>query len=392
MTAPSGISFYPSEMNFMKCAILACFAALLASTAVAQNQFVYTNDNVSTGLNENPVNTVSAFKVAADGSLALIAGSPFRTGGAGGGSSINPEEIAVAIQGTAYFLYAANDGTGNISAFRIDSTTGFLVPVSGSPFPADGIGGNYSLASSPDGKYLYATSDSTNVIHIYAISSNGALAQVGAPFPTGATVEGLKVTANGKFLVVGENSLTAVGVYSIGSSGTLTSVAGSPFPASAPPYDVEVSCGNLVFVADTGSLIDVYSISSSGSLTRVPGEPFANGTTSTNGGLALSPNNQFLFVTDSFSNDISSLAVESDGALKQVPGSPFTTSNWTGGVAVSHNGKFVYSAFFTVAQVDGRSVGPNGKLSPVPGTPFSTGQAQTGVPTVATFPPRSCSQ
>jgi hypothetical protein len=27
----------------------------------------------------------------------------------------------------------------------------------------------------------------------------------------------------------------------------------------------------------------------------------------------------------------------------------------------------------------------------VPGTPFSTGQAQTGVPTVIAFPPRTCS-
>jgi 6-phosphogluconolactonase (cycloisomerase 2 family) len=376
----------------MKCALLTCFALLLASTAVAQNQFVYTNDNVSTGINQNPINTVSAFQVGSTGRLTLIAGSPFRTGGAGGGNSINPEEIAVAVQGRSNFLYAANDGSGTISGFKIDPTSGFLERIPGSPFLADGPpGGDYSLTATPNGKYLYATSDSTTVIHIYEISSTGALSLVGTPVQTGATNDGLKVTANGKFLVVGENTLTAVGVYSIGSNGALTAVAGSPFPASAPPYDVEVNCGNLVFVADSGSLVDVYSMQSSGSLTRVPGEPFSNGTTSTNGGLALSPNNQFLFVTDSFSNDVSSMAVASDGALSQVPGSPFATSSWTGGVAVTHSGTFVYSALFTVAQVDGRAVDSTGKLTPVPGTPFSTGQSQTGVPTVITFPPRFCS-
>jgi len=132
--------------------------------------------------------------------------------------------------------------------------------------------------------------------------------------------------------LVGEGSLTAVGVYSISSSGALTAVAGSPFPASASPFDVEVNCsGRLVFVIDNGSFngsysaIDVYSMSSGGALTPVSGEPFYNGTSSTSGGLALSPNGQFLFVSDTFSNDISSMSIGSDGTLSQVSGSPFAT-------------------------------------------------------------------
>ncbi|HWY21294.1 MAG TPA: beta-propeller fold lactonase family protein [Candidatus Acidoferrum sp.] len=378
----------------------ACLALFLAASAIAQNQFVYTNNNVSTGINQNPVNSVSAFKIDADGSLTQVKGSPYKTGGAGGGNSIDPEEIAIATQGNANFLYAANDGSGTISAYAINPVGGSLARVPGSPFLADGApGGDYSLAASPNGQFLFATADTATDIHIYSVGSNGSLSEIaGSPFPTGANSEGLKVTPNGKFLVVGENSLKAVGVYSIGVSGALTAVAGSPFPASASPFDVEVNCaGNLVFVIDNGSfngsysVIDAYSMSSGGSLTPIAGEPFYNGTSSTNGGLALSPNGQFLFVTDTFSNDISSMSVASDGALSQVAGSPFATSSWTGGVSVSRSGKFVYSALFTVAQIDGRAVDSTGALTPVPGTPFSTGQAQTGVPTVITFPPRSCS-
>jgi len=377
-----------------------CVALLLTSAAVAQNQFVYTDNNVSTGTNQKPVNSVSAFKIDADGSLTQIKGSPYATGGTGGGSDIDPEEIAIATQGTANFLYAANNGSGTISAYAINPVAGSLARVHGSPFLADGApGGDYSLAVSPNGKFLFATTETTTVIHIYSIASNGALSEIaGSPFPTGANSQGLKVTPNGHFLVVGEGSLTAVGVYSISSSGTLSAVAGSPFAASASPFDLEVNCsGNLVFVIDNGSFngsysaIDVYSMSSGGALTRVSGEPFYNGSSSTSGGLALSPNGQFLFVSDTFSTDISAMSVASDGALSQVPGSPFATSNWTGGVAVSRTGKFVYSALFTVAQIDGRAIDSTGALTPVPGTPFSTGQAQTGVPTVITFPPRSCS-
>jgi len=384
----------------MKCFSLVCVALLLTSAAVAQNQFVYTDNNVSTGINQKPVNSVSAFKIDADGSLTQIKGSPYATGGTGGGSNIDPEEIAIATQGTANFLYAANDGSGTISAYAINPVGGSLARIPGSPFLADGApGGDYSVAVSPNGKFLFATAETTTVIHIYSIASNGALSEIaGSPFPTGANSQGLRVTPSGQFLLVGEGSLTAVGVYSISSSGALTAVAGSPFPASASPFDVEVNCsGRLVFVIDNGSFngsysaIDVYSMSSGGALTPVSGEPFYNGSSSTSGGLALSPNGQFLFVSDTFSNDISSMSIASDGALSQVSGSPFATSNWTGGVAVSRTGKFVYSALFTVAQIDGRAVDSNGILTPVPGTPFSTGQAQTGVPTVITFPPRSCS-
>lgn len=135
----------------------------------------------------------------------------------------------------------------------------------------------------------------------------------------------------------------------------------------------------------------MYSMDSNGALTEVPGEPFSNGTSATSGGLTLSPNKQFLFVTDTFSNDISSFSVNSEGDLSPVTGSPFTTSSWTGGVAVTYSGKYVYSALFTVAQVDGRQIGANGELTAVPGTPFSTGQSEVGVPTLTTFPPPSCS-
>jgi 6-phosphogluconolactonase (cycloisomerase 2 family) len=376
----------------MKYFWLVCLT-LATTAALAQNQFVYTNDNVTTGEAQSS-NTVSAFLIAPDGSLSLIPGSPFKTGGSGGGSNIDPEEIAVTTRQYASFLYAANDGSGTISAFKINPSTGFLTHVNGSPFLADGApGGDYSLAITPDSKFLYATAETTTVIHIYSIGVNGSLTEVsGSPFPTGANSQGLKVTANGRFLIVGQGSSNTVAVYAIASTGTLTPVPGSPFPASSAPFAIDANCASsLVFVVDTQSFIDVYSMSNNGALTAIFGNPFSNGTSSTNGGLALSTDDKFLFVTDTFSSDISSLSIGSFGPLSQVPNSPFPTSNWPGGTAVTRSGRFLYSAFFTSAQVDGRSFNFKGELSPVPGTPFSTGQAQTGVATLTTFPRPFCS-
>src|SRR5690349_6557771 len=153
-----GVLDTPGEVPIMR--VIAALL-LLATAAVGQNHFVYTNDN-------NTPNTVSAFQVAANGSLSLIAGSPFATGGNGGGSNIDPREIAIVRSGAASFLFAANNGDGTVSAFKINPTSGRLRAVPGSPFLADGpSGGNHSLAGSPDGRFLFATGDSTTVIHVF---------------------------------------------------------------------------------------------------------------------------------------------------------------------------------------------------------------------------------
>lgn len=111
----------------MKSAVCACLLAAVASGAAAQNQFVYTDNEIA------PVNTVTAFQVGSQGTLTQIAGSPFSTEGQGGQGPINA--ITIATTRSGFYLYAANDGDGTVSAFKIDLTTGGLALVAGSPFP-----------------------------------------------------------------------------------------------------------------------------------------------------------------------------------------------------------------------------------------------------------------
>jgi hypothetical protein len=71
----------------MKKAYFVCPLLLFAITALAQNNFVYTNDNFSP-------NTVSVFKVSpSNGALTLIPGSPFLTGGNGGAHDVGPQTM-----------------------------------------------------------------------------------------------------------------------------------------------------------------------------------------------------------------------------------------------------------------------------------------------------------
>ena len=374
----------------MKKVCFVCPLLLFAITALAQNNFVYTNDNFSP-------NTVSVFKVSpSNGALTLIPGSPFLTGGNGGGGDVNAENITTATQGTTSFLYAANNGSGTISAFAINPKTGTLAPVPGSPFQVGTAtsGSTMSLTSSPNGRFLFQVDRSSTSIRTFNIGANGAITEAGgSPFDTGAEPEGLKVTANGSFLLVGLRSLDALGVYSIDASGALTPVFGSPFLTNGPAVAMDSTCANnRVFVSSAGSnLIDAFDMATDGSLTPVAGSPFPSGGTSTINALTLTPSNQDLLTSDVFNSEVSSLAVGPDGSLQPVPGSPFAATDWVGSIATTRSGKFVYASLIAQGEVDGWMIMSDGTLRPVPGRPFPSGQGGVGVQALTTFPAPSCS-
>jgi 6-phosphogluconolactonase len=61
---------------------------------------------------------------------------------------VNP--IGASVHASGKFLYVSDNGAGTVSAYAIDSTSGSLTPISGSPFAASGTGtsGTYSIAIS----------------------------------------------------------------------------------------------------------------------------------------------------------------------------------------------------------------------------------------------------
>jgi 6-phosphogluconolactonase (cycloisomerase 2 family) len=203
--------------------------ALYAACLMAQDPtFVYTN-------NDRSPNSVSAFSVAANGALSPVPGSPFLTGGTGiGGGLFASNRITTAI--VKNFLYAANSGSNNVSAFSVDPATGVLTTVLGSPFATGGSADfqGISVATTPDDSFLIAANGGSANITVYSIAANGVLTPVpGSPFPggPGGFPDGIKVTPDGKFLAVAHPVTNTVSMFSISATGGLAPVAGSPFPA-----------------------------------------------------------------------------------------------------------------------------------------------------------------
>jgi 6-phosphogluconolactonase (cycloisomerase 2 family) len=272
------------------------------------------------------------------GSLATIAGSPF----VGGGD--NCVDITVDLSGK--FVYMANYG-GSISAFTINSVTGGLAAVPGSPFPTappippNNNSGVNSVTVDPTGKFVYAALNGSNAISAYTInSSTGALTPVtGSPFPAGSVPYMVRVDPSGRFAYATNLHSDNISAYSINSStGALTPIAGSPFSfptLNGAPNGLAVdSSGRFLYATDSNlNYVVAFSIdNSTGALTPVSGSPFASGAGPW--GAFVHPSGKFLYVTNNGEGTISAYAIDStSGSLTPISGSPFVASgNGTDGV------------------------------------------------------------
>jgi 6-phosphogluconolactonase len=105
-------------------------------------QFAYTTSAGTGGTG------VYGFSISATtGELTALAGSPYATGPAGSGTAAEPQFITIDPSGQ--FGYTADEGTGTITGFAINQTTGVLTQVPGSPYSVAG-GTPFFVSISPE--------------------------------------------------------------------------------------------------------------------------------------------------------------------------------------------------------------------------------------------------
>jgi 6-phosphogluconolactonase (cycloisomerase 2 family) len=355
--------------------------AVSTPCAYAQDEgktIVFVNNN-----NFGP-NTVSAFSVLPGGALLTVPGSPFMTGGTGAMHVLMGTHKVTTATVRRSFLYVANSGSSNVSAFKIDTETGGLTSVTGSPF-GSGLSMVASLAATPNGRYLYAGNLGTLSISEFAISPNGALTPIGS-IALGDVPNGMKVSPDGRFLGVAAINSDSVAMFNIASNGPLTPVTGSPFSAGGFGFaaDVEINCkSSLLFAPETvllGTTVAVFKIASNGALSPISGSPFSFMTGGDNSNVAvLTPDGRHLHVSNQSSNTITVLDVASGGGLTQETDSPSGTSPFAnpGGFvpqseATNPEGNLLYVSNGNRV-VTGFHIDSDGGLSSITGSPFPAG-------------------
>jgi 6-phosphogluconolactonase (cycloisomerase 2 family) len=169
----------------------------------------------------NNKSVVSAFTIdSASGALTAVPGSPYTAG-------TNADSVTVDPSGR--FVYVGNVNSNDLSAYTITPGTGALTPItlSSSPFLTGGTQ-PFSVAVEPAGKFLYVANQSSGDVSAIAINiTTGALSSIGSPIATGGSLPFSIAIDPYAFTIDASNGPT---------SGALTEMQGSPFPAGGAPF------------------------------------------------------------------------------------------------------------------------------------------------------------
>jgi 6-phosphogluconolactonase (cycloisomerase 2 family) len=275
---------------------------------------------------------LAGFGVSTAGALSVLTNSPYNNGVAAQSLAITPNNS---------FLYVAT--TAGIYCYLINSDGSITVQNSGTVVASDVVATAMQVDST--GNYLLAAGVGISVgaqaIGIYQINTSTGLltALTGSPLPlytgnaTTATVvtpTAMLITPNNSYVYV---SLQALGVQvlTLGTGGALstgtTATILPPLSTSSAPADYGLASNptsTFLFVAEYNTGLRVFSIGTNGTLSEVSGSPYATGTGPT--GVMLDPTGSYVYVANKGSNNISAFTLTAaSGKLAVVAGSPFSS-------------------------------------------------------------------
>jgi len=320
-------------------------------------------------------NDVSAYKVdSSTGALTPL--TPI----AAFNSGLSPASVAA--DPTGHCLYIANqqDLTVQMTVYTIDASTGELTPDPGLPVSVSEVS-PIAIAFDPAGTFLFVANQATANVSVFAINAGTcALTEVpSSPTPSGSLPSALAVDPTGTFLYVtnlGDNDMSGFRINS--STGALTPL-GSPFPTGALPNSVAIHpSGKFAFAANAGdNTISVYGLNpSTGALTSVSGSPFPTDLGPFS--VAVEPTGKFVYVANLGAlgvGEVSAFSINtSTGILTPVSSLPFPAGSMSGFAACDPSGKFAYVANYGSTGVSAFQIDPStGALTPIAGSPFQAG-------------------
>jgi 6-phosphogluconolactonase len=193
-------------------------------------RFLYTEDINAPSPNGFALVSVSGYSIdSSTGALTPMAGSPFPP-------TANAEAIGFVIHPSGKFLYASTGLAANgILAWNIDATTGALTPMTGAPF-LPGVR-TYTATLDQAGKFLYVFAGASGGILGFSVDGNtGSLTPLnGSPFFVPSFLAPLVVDASGKWLITGSGADNAINVFSLDATTGIPTALVSTTPAGARP-------------------------------------------------------------------------------------------------------------------------------------------------------------
>lgn len=184
-----------------------------------------------------------------------------------------PGSAAIAVTpivGGKVFVINASIGTNTVTVYELNALTGALTEVAGSPFPTGTAPGGLAVSSIVAGNVFVAVPNRvSDNVSVYTLNqSTGALVQVpGSPFPAGDSPDQVAFSpvVSGYLFAAVTNALSGnVSVFRVNqTTGVFTEVVGSPFATSTAPQGISFSPdleGNLFAAVAGQGLVTIFQV------------------------------------------------------------------------------------------------------------------------------------
>jgi DNA-binding beta-propeller fold protein YncE len=293
--------------------------------------------------------------------------------------------------------------TGTIHVFTVNSSTGAITEVPGSPFNA-GLN-PAQLVVDPTGRFVYVTNEQSEDITAFSVdASSGALTELpGSPVSIGAMPIAAAVDPTGRFLYIFATNIVNGVDQEFLYEYTIDSVSGVLTPASSSPTIWEVQQGRL-FVSIAFNPAGNYAYlgqvagGNLGAPTAICAVDFSSGTLTQIGSiqpattgeadhLAVSPNGSSLYSINTTFSEADAFTIGSGGvSLAEISVSPYSVPYGPSSLVVHPSGNFLYltnsNSTFQAPPASGPVNGSiyafsinfrTGALTQVSGSPYSTG-------------------
>ncbi|HTW31671.1 MAG TPA: hypothetical protein VMD76_08340 [Candidatus Sulfotelmatobacter sp.] len=215
-----------------------------AGVTPAQMAFAQLNSGAALYASDpgDSIGGILAFSVNSDGSLSPLSGSPFSTVARASPSFL----LWVTDTSENQFLFASLSNAGQVAAFSIDTSTGALTAVSGSPFTVGNGPDTLAEVVVNGSSELLVMNTVDHTVAAFTISSTGSLAPLGSPVPVGTASGGMAIYGDGNevngvtygpVVYTADTAASAIETVNVNdSTGALS--AGTVVSTSLPPVQL----------------------------------------------------------------------------------------------------------------------------------------------------------
>ena len=236
-----------------------------------------------------------------------------------------PSAYSLAITPNGRYLYVSGGASPHI--YKIDTSTNTIIYTINTPNPRQ-------IATSPDGQSLYVTNALSNTVKIYSTSTN----TLSSFFDIGEPSETIAINPAGTLAYIGTPNSNTIYIVNLDNN-FLTVHVTNPHSVNNMIFSTD---GTKVYVASSSSSendpVYIYDTSNHtifSDYISVGGDPSS---------MTLTPDGKFLYVANQNTNNVSVINTQTDTVTNTIS---LATGQFPDGIAITPDGNTLYTANYT---------------------------------------------